>query len=205
MEHSSRNHLAVVEEQEGASDQEEYWQVSRGHFPSPLEVDSLVPLAVDVGGLLLKKGKVDHQTGCVLDPFQEEGDVSVPFQAVVFAHPTAHVVEVDAELVLEDEKWVELVAGQGVELQIAEVVGACIVVEVEMGQEEEGLAHVVENLGQTADQTVMVGEGHCCTVELHPWVELVVVQEADCNGMVDFADSALVLPNTPVDWYSPSS
>ena len=57
-----------------------------------------------------------RQIGCVLDPFQEEDDVPVPFQAVVFARPTAHVVEVDAALVQEDEKWVELVAAQGVEL-----------------------------------------------------------------------------------------
>ena len=55
--------------------------------------------------------------GCVLDPFQEEDDdVPVPFQAAIVARPTAHVVEVDAALVQEDEKWVELVAAQGVEL-----------------------------------------------------------------------------------------
>jgi hypothetical protein len=83
---------------EGASDQEEYWQVSRGNLPSPIAVDSLVPPAVDVGGLLLTKGKVDHQTACALDPFQEEEEdgtsILVPFQAVVSAHPTA------------DNKWV---------------------------------------------------------------------------------------------------
>ena len=42
-------------------------------------------------------------------------------------------------------------------------------------------------LGQTADQAIMVGKGHCCT---HTWVELVVVQDSTCN--VDFA----------VDWCS---
>ena len=51
--HSSENHHAVVEmQEEGASDQEE---VSRGHFPFPLVEDSLVSLAVDVGGLHLKE------------------------------------------------------------------------------------------------------------------------------------------------------
>ena len=50
---TSENHHAVVEmQEEGASDQEE---VSRGHFPFPLVEDSLVPLAVDIGGLLLKE------------------------------------------------------------------------------------------------------------------------------------------------------
>ena len=57
----------------------------------------------------------------------------------------------------------------------------------------------------------MVGEDHYCTVEIHPWVELVVVvvgqelEEVDCNGMADFADSALVLPSTLADLHSPSS
>ena len=116
---------------------------------------------------------------------------------MVFAHSTVHVVVVDAALVLEDGKWVELVVGQGAELQIVEVVH---IVVVEMDQ-EAGLVHVVENhLGQTADQVVVVEEDHCCMVELHPWVELVVVQEeADCNDMVDFADSVLEPPSTPVD------
>ena len=84
-------------------------------------------------------------------------DVSVPFQAVTFAHPTAHVVVVvvDVALVLEDEKWVELVAGQGVELQTVEVEGVCTAVVVEMGQGQGvvDLVHVVEIplLGQNAD------------------------------------------------------
>ena len=70
---SSENHLGVVEvQEEGASHQEE---VSRDHFPSPLVVDSLVPLAIDIGGLLLKKeGTAGRQIGCVLDPFQEEAE-----------------------------------------------------------------------------------------------------------------------------------
>ena len=73
------NHLAVIEgQEEGASDQK---KIYRGHFPSPLVVESLVPLAVDVWGRLLHKGNVDHQIA--------------PFQAV----PTAHVVE--------DNKWEE--------------------------------------------------------------------------------------------------
>ena len=73
------NHLAVVEgQEEGASDQEE---VSRSHFPSLLVVESLVPLAVDIQGILLHKGNVDDQIA--------------PFRAV----PTVHVVE--------DNKWVE--------------------------------------------------------------------------------------------------
>ena len=38
----------------------------------------------------------------------------------------------------------------------------------------------IPHLGHTADLVLMV--------ELHPWAELVVVQEADCNGTVDFAD-----------------
>ena len=172
----------------------------------------MVPLAVDVGGLLLKKeGTVGRQIGCVLDPFQEEDDdVPVPFQAVVFARPTAHAVEVDAALVQEDEKWVELVAAQGVELRTAEVVGVCTAaVAVQMGLEAVDLVHEgkIPHLGQTADLVLMVGEDHCCMVELHPWAELVVVQEeeVDCNGMADFADSAPELPNTPVDWCFPSS
>jgi hypothetical protein len=39
-------------------------------------------------------------------------------------------------------------------------------------------------------------------VELHPWAELVVVQEeADCNSIVDFADSAAQTPSSsPADW-----
>jgi hypothetical protein len=158
----------------------------------------------------LQEGKVDHQIGCVLDPFQEEVDVPVPFQSVVFARPTAHVVEVDAALVQEDEKWVELVV-QGVELRTVEVVDVRTAVAVQTGLEVVGLVHVGEipHLGQTADQAVLVGEGHCCMVELHPWAELVVVQEleeeADCNGMADFAHSALALPSTPVDWCFPSS
>ena len=83
-------------------------------------------------------------------------DVSVPFQAVTFAHPTAHVVVVvDVVLVLEDEKWVELVAGQGVELQTVEVEGVCtaVVVETGQGQGVVDLVHVVEIplLGQNAD------------------------------------------------------
>ena len=71
------NHLAIVEgQEEGASDHEE---VSRGYFPSPLVVESLVPLAVDIWSRLLHKGNVDHQIA--------------PFRAV----PTAHVVEGEAD------------------------------------------------------------------------------------------------------------
>ena len=52
--------------EEGASDQ----KVSRGHFPSPLVVESLVPLAVDVGGLLLKKeGGNNGGKGPLLYPY----------------------------------------------------------------------------------------------------------------------------------------
>ena len=51
-----------------------------------------------------------------MDPFQEEDDVPVPFQAAVFVRPTAHVMEVNVALVQEEKKWVELVAAQGVEL-----------------------------------------------------------------------------------------
>jgi hypothetical protein len=70
----------------------------------------VVPLAaVVVGGLFLKKGY--H----ILDPFQ--GEVPVPFQAVVFARSS--VVEIYPAALLQDEKWVELVAAQGVELQTA--------------------------------------------------------------------------------------
>lgn len=89
------------------------------------------------------------------------------------------------------------------------MVGVCTaVVAVQTSQEAVDLVHEGEipHLGQTADLAVMVGEGHCYMVELHPWVELVVVQEeADCNGMADFADLAPELPNTPVDWCFPSS
>ena len=60
--------------------------------------------------------------------------------------------------------------------------GACIAVVVQMGLEGVDLVHEGEilQLGQTADLVLMV--------ELHPWAELVMVQEADCNGTVDFAD-----------------
>ena len=97
---------------------------------------------------------VEH--GCILDPFQ--------------AVPTVHVVEDN-----------EIVAAQGVELQIAEMVGT---VAVQTGL-EVGLGEI-PHLGQTADlAAVTMGEGHCCMVDL----QLVVVQErADCNDTVDFAD-----------------
>ena len=89
------------------------------------------------------------------------------------------------------------------------MVGVCTaVVVVQMSLEAVALVHEGEipHLGQIADLAVMVGEGHYCMVELRPWAELVVVQEeADCNGMADFADSAPELPNTPVDWCFPSS
>ena len=107
-----------MEGQEGASDRE----VCRGHFPFPLAVDSLVPLAVDIGGLLLKEGTVDCQIGCILDPFQEEED-DVPVRVV------------------DDNKW-----------QIAEMVDTAVVYTGEI------LYH-----GQTADQAIMVGKGHCGT------------------------------------------
>ena len=118
-----------------------------GHFPFPLAVDSLVPLAVVVGGLLLEKeGTVGRKIGCVLDPFQEEDDdVSVR--------------------VVDDNKR-----------QTAEMVDTAAVYTGE-----------ILHLGQTADQAIMVGKGHCCT---HTWAELVVVQDSTCN--VDFA----------VDWCS---
>ena len=63
------------------------------------------------------------------------------------------------------------------------MVGVCTAaVVVQTSLEAVDLVHEGEipHLGQTADLAVMV--------ELHPWVELVVVQEADCNGTVDFAD-----------------
>ena len=105
-------------------------------------VDSLVPLAVDIGGLLLKEeGMVGRQIGYVLDPFQEE----------------------------EDDVLVRVLDDTAV---------------VYMGD--------ILYLGQTADQAIMVGKGHCCT---HTWAELVVVQ----NGNVDFADSA---PMLAFDWCS---
>ena len=68
---TSKNHLGVVEvREEGASE-----EVSRGHFPSPLVVDSLVPRATDVRDLLLKEGMMGRQTDYVLDLFH---DVPVP-------------------------------------------------------------------------------------------------------------------------------
>ena len=65
------------------------------------------------------------------------------------------------------------------------MVGACIAVVVQTSLEGVDRVHEGEILhfGQTADLVLMV--------ELHPWVELVVVQEADCNGTVDFADRSL--------------
>ena len=106
----SNHHL--VGEEEGASAQEEYWQISGGHSPSHLVGDSLVHLVVDVLGPL-SKGKEGHQPSYVSDPFQVlEGDVSVPFQVVVSflaVRPTVAVVGVAS--VLEDGKGVELVAG----------------------------------------------------------------------------------------------
>ena len=60
------------------------------------------------------------------------------------------------------------------------MVGVCsAVVAVQTSLEAVALVHEREipHLGQTADLVVMV--------ELHPWAELVVVQEA---GTVDFAD-----------------
>ena len=117
-----------------------------------------------------------RQIGCVLDPFQEDDDdVPVPFQVAVFACPTAHVVEVDVALVQEDEKWVELVAAQGVELRTAEVVGACIAVVVQTGLEVVDLVHEGEilHLGQTLQVTVQASATSrhlyrgLCTIVFH--------------------------------------
>ena len=171
-----------------------------GHLPFPLVEGLLTPLD---GGPLLKR-KVDYPVDCVVGPFQDQEEaVLVPFQAVfAVRHPTENALEVvDVALVPEPEreegeKGVGLVFGQGVELQTAAVVVYMVVV-VEMDRREGG--HAAEtHYDQTADLgrgVVGAAEGQYCMVELHP----LVVAAAGCNGVVDFADSAPVPPNSRGD------
>jgi hypothetical protein len=141
-------------------------------------VDSLVPLAVDVGGLLLKKG---HHTGYVLDPFQEEEDVPVPFQAVVVGHPTVHVVE--------DKKWVELVAVQGVELRTAEAVDTVAVQTGLEGKSPTSAKLLTRRYWWGSATYVWWSSNHARNLW---WCRLIAMV-----WMVDFADSAPMLSCTP--------